>query len=347
MASVPILHADADSFFASVVMRRRPDLQSRPMAVTVHVFIASANYPARCHGVRGGMLTSEALARCPELQLVDVPRGEVEDVGEALLDLFAELADAVEPGSIEEAFLGVGQCSWEEAVDIGVEVRRRARVDLGIPVSVGVGRTKLFAKLGSRAAKPDGLLVIRGEEERRMRSELPIADVWGIGRATRKRLAELDVARLSDLDAIPDDRLRRVCGTAMMRRLRSIRLGTDDAVVRSESDRTTLSSEAATSGYERRDATVTEMLEACISRIVRRAAKAGLVADGLKVDLFPAGEGRVVSLSARRPSADAGAAEWLTVAEELARDAELPALRGLRVSLTGLVRAEWITEPLF
>lgn len=245
-------------------------------------------------------------------------------MGEALLDLFGEIAEQVEPGSIEEAFLGVGRCEWADAVAIGTELRHRALAELGIPVSVGIGRTKLFAKLASRAAKPDGLRVIRDAEEQRLRAELPIADVWGIGATTRRRLLDLDVARLSDLDGIPDDRLRRVCGTTMMRRLRAIRLGADEAVVRSVTDRTTLSSEAATSGYERRDATA--------------LAKAGLVANGLKIEFMPVGEERVIVRSTRRPVADAST-DWSAVAAELVRSEELPALRGLRVSLTGLVRA--------
>ena len=92
-----MLHVDADAFFASVALRSRPDLAGRPVAVVAHVYIASANYPARARGVRSGSLVQDALRQCPELVLIDVPRAEVEEVGDALFDIFHSAARAVEP----------------------------------------------------------------------------------------------------------------------------------------------------------------------------------------------------------------------------------------------------------
>ncbi|NQX36976.1 DNA polymerase IV [Herbiconiux sp. VKM Ac-2851] len=281
----PILHADADSFFASVVLRSHPALRSEPLAVVVHGFVASSNYPARARGVTGGMLVTDALRRCPELALFDVPQGEVEETADALFDLFAASAAAVEPGSMEEAFLEVGAPDDRAAVRAATELRRRAWQELRIPVSVGVGRTKLMAKLASRAAKPDGLHVIDAETERGLRSTLPVAKVWGVGRQTLERLEALGVRRLGDLDGVLPERLLDACGTMMTRRLLGIRDGGDDATVRPVSGRTLLSSEGAIAGYARRDWTVDELVETCIRRVCKRAMRAGLAATGLTIVL--------------------------------------------------------------
>lgn len=203
MTRGPLLHADADAFFASVVMRGRPDLVARPLAVVNMIIVASPNYLARALGVHSGMLAVEAARRCPELVLVDVPHAEVEEVGDALFDLFHEFADAVEPGSIEEAFLDTSHLSWSAAVEHAQELRRRAAAELGIPVTVGVGRTKLMAKLASRAGKPDGLHVIGVDEEAAVRADLRLTDIWGVGAVTTRRLAALGITRLTDLDDVP------------------------------------------------------------------------------------------------------------------------------------------------
>ncbi|MBL7253478.1 DinB/UmuC family translesion DNA polymerase [Paractinoplanes lichenicola] len=348
MSRGPLLHADADAFFASVVLRGRPQLAGLPVAVVAHVIIASANYPARARGVRSGVHTQEALRQCPELILVDVPQGEVEEAGEALLDLFRECARAVEPGSMEEAFLDVGARSTEEAVAAGREVRRRAAAELEIPVSVGVGRTKLMAKLASRAAKPDGLHVIGPDREAELRAGLPLRDVWGVGARTVERLESLGITGLDGLDAIPYETLRRLCGTAMARRLRAIREGSDDAVVRPVERRSTLSSEGSIQGYARPDWTPAELVEMCVERVCRRAERAGLLASGLTLTARPSSlESPVCVLRGGRPTATASPQVWSGVALSLLAGAEVPPLAGLRVTLTALVQADRVQDTLF
>ncbi len=342
----PLLHADVDSFFASVVMRRRPDLRDIPMAVVAHVFIASPNYRARAEGIRAGMLVEEALARHPSLVLVDVPRDEVEEVSDALFDLFHEVADEVEPGSLEEAFLRIRGDTWEAAVATGHELRRRAAAELRVALSVGVGRTKLMAKLASRRAKPDGLHVIDAVREAELRTSLPIIEAWGVGGATLERLALLDVATLGDLDGIGSDRLRRVCGTRMARRLKSFRDGTDDSQVRPVSRRSTLTAEMATAGYERRDWTVDEMLTACVNRVCRRASRAGLAAGGITVTLLPAA-GVAIRVGRVGEQETADPHVWRRVVDELCAEALPRPVAGVRVSLTRLVPTEWAMTPLF
>lgn len=342
-----VLHADADSFFASVALRARPELREVPMAAVAHVFIASANYPARALGVRGGMSTQDALRICPQLALVEVPRAEIEEVGDALFDLFHECAIAVEPGSIEEAFLDVGTGDWNRAVAAARSLRERAARELGIPVSVGIGRTKLMAKIASRAAKPDGLHVIDMSREARLRETLPIAEVWGVGGKTVQRLRDLGVQRLVDIDRLSEDRLLAACGTTMARRLLGIRAGTDDAEVRPVEVRTTLTSEGSIAGWARPDWTPLELTESCIRRLCKRADRAGLVGAGISVVLTPGTDEAPIVLRRRVPDPTSGADEWLTVARELLAERRTPPLTTIRVTLTGLQPAASIEPTLF
>ena len=348
MAEFPVLlHVDADAFFASVVLRSRPEIVARPVAAVAHVFIASANYPARDRGVRGGMPVPEALRLCPDLVLVDVPRAEVEEVGDAMFDIFHEVARAVEPGSIEEAFLDVGARDWGAAVQAGRILRERVQRELGIAVSVGVGRTKLMAKLASRAAKPDGLYVMDAAQEARLRTTLPMTEVWGIGPTTLHKLSTLGVAKLGDLDRIPADQLMRVCGTTMARKLSRIRSGTDDAVVHSVERRTALTAEGSIAGFERPDKTPTELMEACLERLCRRAARAGLAGTGITLALRPESGDAPIVLKQNRLVATAEPETWLPIARELLGREWVPRLDGMRVSLTGLIPLERVQQTLF
>lgn len=347
MATNLLLHADADSFFASVVLRHRPELAAVPVAVVAHVFVASANYPARDRGVRGGMLAQEAQRLCPELVLIDVPRDEVEEVSDRLFDIFGASARTVEPGSMEEAFLDVGTDDWQIAIEAARGLRARAARELGIPVSVGIGRTKLMAKLASRAAKPDGLHVIGLEEELRLRESLPITDVWGLGAKTVERLRLIGVARMGDIDRVPRDELQRVCGTTMARRLWRIRDATDDAVLHPVASRTTLTSEGTISGFNRRDWAPVELMEACIERVCRRAERAGLAATGIAVTLRAEASAPDLVLKHRVADATADSSIWTGAMREPLASTSGSRLIGLRATLTGLVPVDRIEQTLF
>jgi len=347
MTPGPILHADADSFFASVALRTRPELAAQPVAVVAHVYIASANYPARARGVRAGTLVQDALRQCPELILIDVPRAEVEEVGDALFDIFHDSALAVEPGSVEEAFLDVGAIDAAGAVEAGQVLRRRVARELRIPISVGVGRTKLMAKLASRRAKPDGLLVIDADQESALRMTLPITEVWGIGATTLQRLTRIGVLRLGDVDGIPRNELQHVCGTAMARRLWRIREGTDDALVRPVEARTALTAEGSTAGFARPDKTPAELVRACVDRLCHRADRAGLAGTGITLTLRPEPAGKAIVLKRTLAAATTGRDTWLAVAEDLLAGERVPRLAGLRVTLTGLLPLDRVHDTLF
>ncbi|KGN34099.1 DNA polymerase IV [Knoellia sinensis KCTC 19936] len=240
-----LIHADADAFFASVEQRDFPHLRGRPMVVGPQV-VACASYEARALGVHAGMPLRQALRRWPDLVVAEF-RGDVyESVSADLMALFRDVTPLVEPGSMEEAFLDVSALdggSVEEAGRIAADLRARARRDLGLPVSAGVARAKLFAKLASRRAKPDGLFVVDAETEARVRPRLPVSDLWGVGPASTTKLHDAGVRYVADLagwtvDTLVDRRITK----AMARNLIAIRDGVDDATIKLPGPRKSISS---------------------------------------------------------------------------------------------------------
>lgn len=341
------MHADADAFFASVALRDRPDLVDRPVAVVAHVVVACASYPARRFGVRAGMSLQEARHLCPDVVLLDVPHDEVEQVGDELFDLFHRFTPAVEPGSIEEAFLDVADLGWDGAIDVAGQLRRAAAAELRIPLTVGVGRTKLMAKLASRQGKPDGLSVIGPDQEAELRTTLPMADVWGVGGRTLQRLSSLGVTRIADLDRVARSSVQQICGTTMARRLWRIREGTDDAQVRPVRLRSSFSSDGATAGYARPDRTPQELLEISVRRVCHRAERAGLAGSKLAITLQVETGRPPASLRCTVPEATAEPDAWLPPARAVLADGTLPALTGLGVTLSALVPVEQVQAALF
>lgn len=282
-AGQPILHADADAFFASVEARDAPELVDRPFAVVTDLLagvIACPSYPARAYGVHGGMTIHQAAGRCPALQLVEPRFQAYRQASEQLFEIFARYAAVIEPGSMEEAFLDV---TGHDPVQVAGRLRREARDEIGLPLSVGVGRTKLVAKLASRRAKPDGLVVIVGEDERQLRDGLRIADVWGVGATTRERLCDIGIHTVRGLDRIELPELAQVVGLAMARRLANIAHGTDDAAVHAPKPGWQISGERTVAPASRSSTRVGEILRAATDSAVERLAERGQLASRLEV----------------------------------------------------------------
>ena len=271
-----ILHADADAFFASVAARRDRDLIDKPVAVASHI-ICSANYAARAFGIHSAMRTREAVRLCPGLTLVGLGGIDTVQAGHELMTLFEQVAHTggadgrVEPGSMEEAFIDPRP---RDPIEVGAEIRARARDELGLPVSVGVARTRLMAKLASRRAKPDGLLVIRPEDEPALRAELSIEDLWGVGPRTGRRLAdELGVHWLRELAGHSERTLAAVVGTTMARRLVAMHAGTEDDTVKLLGPRRAIAA-TKTLRPTRSRAVVRSYLDQVVETAVRRLHRA-------------------------------------------------------------------------
>jgi len=188
-AIASILHADADAFFASVEQRDDPALRGRPTIVGGGVVLA-ASYEARAYGIHSGMGGRRARQLCPQAIVVPARFEAYTEASRALFDLFEETAPLVEGMSLEEAFLDVRGLEHISGTprQIAARLRRQARERVGLAVTIGVARTKVLAKMASRAAKPDGLLVIEPERERTFLEPLPVEALWGVGDVTALKL---------------------------------------------------------------------------------------------------------------------------------------------------------------
>ena len=194
-----ILHADADSFFASVAQRDDPSLRGRPVIVGGGVVMA-ASYHAKACGVRGGMGGARARRLCPDAVFVSPSFESYVEASRELFEVFRDTAPVVEGLSMEEAFLdvrGLERISGQP-VAIANRLRQRVRERVGLPITVGVARTKVLAKMASAAAKPDGLLVVEPDRETAFLRPLPIERVWGVGEASAAKLHSHGIATVAD-----------------------------------------------------------------------------------------------------------------------------------------------------
>lgn len=215
-ASPPtILHADLDAFYASVEQLLDPGLRRRPIAVGGGVVLA-ASYEARAFGVSAGMPAWRARQLCPGLRFVGGHFSDYQRLGDRVIEVFDAFTPHVQRVSIDEAFLDVrgSEHLFGPPAAIAGAIRRRVRSEVGLPVSIGVARTKRLAKIASQVAKPDGLIVVPADEEDAFLAPLPVGLVPGIGPATRARLAALGVRSIGELRATPGGVLEHLLGPA-------------------------------------------------------------------------------------------------------------------------------------
>jgi DNA polymerase-4 len=225
-----ILHADVDAFYASVAQRDEPRLRGQPVLVGSWVVMA-ASYEARAAGVRSGMPTSRALRLCPGAVIASPSWESYVEASQAVFAVFERHVPIVEPGSMEEAFLDATGAG-EPAPELGARLRRVVREEVGLPLSVGVARTKVLAKIASRSAKPDGLFVVAPERELEFLHALPVERVWGVGPATTQRLRASGLHTVGQAAAVGEGDLMRLLGKAAGRYVHAIAHNRDHRPVR-------------------------------------------------------------------------------------------------------------------
>jgi len=218
-----ILHADLDAFYASVEQLLDPFLRGKPIAVGGGVVLA-ASYEAKAFGVSGGMSGRRARELCPQLIFVGGHFKDYQRLGDAAINVLNDFTPLVERISIDEAFADVAGCThlFGSPAEIATAVRRRVRTDIGLPISIGVARTKHLAKIASQVAKPDGLVVVDPESELRFLHDLPVELMWGIGPATKARLNERGIQTIGQLANMPGWSLQRVVGRAAGEKLTAL-----------------------------------------------------------------------------------------------------------------------------
>jgi DNA polymerase IV len=231
-----ILHVDMDAFFASVEIRRRPELRGRPVAVggLTRGVVAAASYEARRFGVRSAMSTARALRLCPNLIVLAPDRSAYSAASADVMAILRSVTPLVEPLSLDEAFLdvsGARRLLGRPAV-LAASIRGQVAASLGLTCSVGVATTKFVAKLASARCKPDGLLVVPAAGVLEFLHPLPVTVLWGVGERTAVPLHRLGVRTVGDLADTPTDTLRRAVGIAAADHLAALAGGRDARQVR-------------------------------------------------------------------------------------------------------------------
>src|SRR5689334_25052409 len=220
VSAATILHADVDSFYASVEQRDDPSLRGRPVIVGVGVVLA-ASYEAKAYGVRTAMVGRQARRLCPDAVVLSPRMSVYSDASKALFRVFENATPVVEGLSIDEAFLDVRGMRRLAGTptDIAARLRRDARAQVGLPITVGVARTKFLAKVASGVAKPDGLLVVPPDRELSFLHGLPVERPWGVGDVTAEKLHARDIRTVGEVAALDRNVLVALLGAYSGRHL--------------------------------------------------------------------------------------------------------------------------------
>src|SRR5262245_39264598 len=232
-ATATILHADLDAFYASVEQLLDPSLRGKPIAVGGGVVLA-ASYEAKAFGVHSAMPGWKARELCPHLIFVGGHFDDYQRLGDAAIGVLGDYTPLVERISIDEAFADVAGCThlFGRPDEIARTIRRRVRQEIGLPISIGVARTKHLAKIASQVAKPDGLIVVDPATELEFLHDLPVELMWGVGPVTAARLAENGVRIIGQLAQRPEQWLERLLGHALGDKLAALAWNRDPRTIK-------------------------------------------------------------------------------------------------------------------
>ena len=203
-----IVHIDMDAFYASVEQRDRPELKGKPIAVggkpEGRGVVAAASYEARVFGVRSALSMAKAVRLCPSLVIIRPDFAKYRAVSKQVFDLFRTVTAAVEPLSLDEAYLDVTTNNWNEPLATTVAKKLKAQIlrETNLTASAGVAPNKFLAKIASAWQKPDGLTVIAPERVETFLQKLPVEALWGVGPVTARKLRKIGIKRLVDLRSI-------------------------------------------------------------------------------------------------------------------------------------------------
>ncbi|HKD96055.1 MAG TPA: DNA polymerase IV [Micromonosporaceae bacterium] len=231
-----ILHVDMDAFFASVEIRRRPELAGKPVIVGgagPRGVVSSASYEAREFGVRSAMPGMRARRLCPRATWISPDFAAYAEASRAVMRIFRDVTPLVEPLSLDEAFLDVAGARRLLGTPTAIAAGIRARVseEQHLTCSVGVASTKFVAKLASARAKPDGLVVVPAADILAYLHPLPVEALWGVGERTAEQLRRLGLRTVGQLAEAPPGMLRSAVGEAAAQHLHSLANGQDPRAV--------------------------------------------------------------------------------------------------------------------
>jgi DNA polymerase-4 len=266
-----ILHADIDSFYASVEQRDDPRLRGRPVIVGAGVVLA-ASYEAKAYGVRAPMGGALARHLCPHAVVVHPRMDAYSEASKALFAVFNDTTPFVEGISIDEAFLDVGGLRWISGTptEIAVRLRREVREKVGLPITVGVARTKFLAKVASGVAKPDGLLIVQPEGELDFLQPLPVEALWGVGPVTASKLRDRGITTVGQVARLGEATLVRMLGRAAGRHLHALAHNRDPRPVHVGRRRRSMGAQRALGRRRRSPESLDADVVALVDRLARR-----------------------------------------------------------------------------
>jgi DNA polymerase IV len=278
MGEATILHADVDAFFASVEQRDDPRLRDRPVIVGAGVVLA-ASYEAKARGVRTAMSGRQARRLCPQAIVVSPRMSAYTEASRAMFQVFDDASPLVEGLSIDEAFLdvrGLERISGTP-VEIAARLRRDVRDRVGLPITVGVARTKFLAKVASGVAKPDGLLLVPPERELAFLHPLRVERLWGVGPVTATKLRRRGITTVGEVAQLTEAALVSMLGRASGRHLHALAHNRDPRPVQVRRRRRSIGSQRALGRSPKSPAALDATVVALVDRVTRRMRDAGRV----------------------------------------------------------------------
>jgi len=338
-----ILHADLDSFYASVEQRDDPALRGRPVVVGGGVVLA-ASYEAKAFGVRTAMSGGTARRLCPDLVEVPPRFDAYTDASRHVFDIFRDISPVVEPMSIDEAFIDVAGL-WRlvgTPTHIATELRRRVADEAGLPISVGVARTKFLAKVASAVSKPDGLLVVEPDGELDFLHPLPVQRLWGVGAVTAAKLHDRGLHTVADVAAMTPEALVAIVGRSMGRQLHALAHNRDARRVTTGKRRGSIGSQQALGRRRRSRDEIEVVLWRLVDRVAGRMRRADRVGRTITLRLRFDDLSRVTR-SHSLPDATAATAMIHATAAGLL-DATWPVIERRGLSLLGVAVGN-LTDP--
>ncbi|MEV7096175.1 DNA polymerase IV [Amycolatopsis sp. NPDC051045] len=345
-AEGPILHADLDAFYASVEQRDDPALKGRPVIVGGGVVLA-ASYEAKAYGVRTAMGGAQARRLCPHAVVVRPRMSAYLAASRAVFEVFHDTTPWVEGISIDEAFLDVGGLARIGGRPSRIAERLRAAVAerAGLPITVGVARTKFLAKVASRVAKPDGLLVVPHDAELEFLHPLPVSALWGVGKVTTEKLRARGITTVGQLAASEHVDLVGLLGRAAGAHLHHLAHNEDPRRVETGRRRRSIGAQRALGRGRRTPAELDVVLVALIDRIARRLRAARRVCRTVTIRLRFADFSRATrSHTLTDPTAGTGV--LLAAARDLL-DAAQPLIADRGITLLGAALSNLADENPF
>jgi len=273
-----ILHADLDAFYASVEQRDDPSLRGRPVIVGAGVVLA-ASYEAKAYGIRTAMGGGKARRLCPHAVVVKPRMSAYSEASKAVYEVFDDTTPLVEGLSIDEAFLDVRGLERIAGSPPQIAVRLRDAVleRVGLPITVGVARTKFLAKVASGVAKPEGVLVVPPHRELAFLHPLAVERLWGVGDVTAGKLHERGIRTVGQVARLGEATLVSMLGRASGRHLYALAHNRDPRPVQTGRRRGSIGSQCALGRSRRSLDSIDTVLVGLVDRVTRRMRKAGRV----------------------------------------------------------------------